>query len=165
MGRQEGMHSEGARVFDWLVEPCLQSAAPRAHIPAQNDWPAVSYRQACVTPIIIFAWTGSLGPNLVEVFPRAVEWDGIHSRSQVGPRPGVHIGCLRIAGLWCLIWKRMVSIPLGCQSTAPAHRGERAGSDSDHCSSVGSQLERLLRHMLLWQPNGSCSNEVEIIPG
>ena len=42
----------------------------------------------------------------------------------------------------------MVSISLGCQSTVPAHRGERAGSDSDRCSSVGSQLERLLHHML-----------------
>ena len=37
MGRHEGMHSEGARVLDWLVKPCLQSGAPRPHIPVQND--------------------------------------------------------------------------------------------------------------------------------
>ena len=82
----------------------------------------------------------------MEVLHRAVEWGGTQ-----GPKLDPGLGFTSDAsGLWgCGASYGNQWFQYPWDAKAPAYSSERAGPNSDGCSGVGSQLERLLRLMLL----------------
>ncbi len=111
-------------------ESRMQNGSAWALLPPQADIYASLHQEQTTGRESDTSQQGMSGRHcLVDGVFGEMEWGVISASSSVITHSGSYIRCIRIVGVWCMAWQKLVSGGMGCPGKRSVNCGDGAGAN------------------------------------